>query len=537
MSVICCDSDGKQLEYLTQWDTNRIVKITGLNLSVAPAFHFFNANSKEAMVVSSRYVGTELVASIPNLILQEGLSIVLCLYEDDIATREGRTIYTVRIPVIPKPKPDDYTYLENIDYTSWTTLTNQAQAIIDNMQDVRFGVSDGYISVMTDGRNWVNLTPLSDLKGEPGTPGDKGDKGDRGTSILKVNSYPIANNNNGPFHLPKDVIESESGLEPNIGDIIEHSYFHYTIYSIYGNTVYFDNKVSIRGQIGDTGVSISEISEVNVTHTPGQFDTYRILMTDDSSFTFSVYNGMNGEGHGDMLSSVYDTHNKATDVFDYVDKKVNDVSELIKTSLDVSDFTETTPNATSTTTDDSITVYPTSLNTWEGVLSELVVEDGVKYKFSAHVSVPDNMAAAIQVLNSSETAKLSDSSVVTGEADLSIIFVGDPDEHHYLGLLSKTSSTGSAGVTFSNVEFSEISAVDNVARDIANSKLDANSPASQITQELVNKLISVEQGANKYVLPTASTSVLGGVKVGAGLGIDENGVLYLALEQAEGRSF
>lgn len=40
-----------------------------------------------------------------------------------------------------------------------------------------------------------------------------------------------------------------------------------------------------------------------------------------------------------------------------------------------------------------------------------------------------------------------------------------------------------------------------------------------------------------YTLPTASASVLGGVKVGTGLAIDENGVLSLSVSNASGVSF
>lgn len=40
-----------------------------------------------------------------------------------------------------------------------------------------------------------------------------------------------------------------------------------------------------------------------------------------------------------------------------------------------------------------------------------------------------------------------------------------------------------------------------------------------------------------YTLPKASTSVLGGVKVGTGLKIDENGVLSLNVSNASGVSF
>lgn len=48
------------------------------------------------------------------------------------------------------------------------------------------------------------------------------------------------------------------------------------------------------------------------------------------------------------------------------------------------------------------------------------------------------------------------------------------------------------------------------------------------TTDEKNKLSGVEVGANNYSLPTATTDVLGGVKVGNGLTVDENGVLSAA---------
>lgn len=50
--------------------------------------------------------------------------------------------------------------------------------------------------------------------------------------------------------------------------------------------------------------------------------------------------------------------------------------------------------------------------------------------------------------------------------------------------------------------------------------------SNDFTDTLLNKLNGIEAGANKYVLPTASSSVLGGVKVGSTLAI-ANGVLNL----------
>ena len=53
---------------------------------------------------------------------------------------------------------------------------------------------------------------------------------------------------------------------------------------------------------------------------------------------------------------------------------------------------------------------------------------------------------------------------------------------------------------------------------------------------IVNNVISAS-GGGSYELPMASASTLGGIKVGTGLSIDTNGVLSLALTNANGVSF
>lgn len=56
-----------------------------------------------------------------------------------------------------------------------------------------------------------------------------------------------------------------------------------------------------KGDQGVQGISVSALSEVTVTHTPGTYDTYRFSLVDGSTpagytQTFSVYNGQDGEG-------------------------------------------------------------------------------------------------------------------------------------------------------------------------------------------------------------------------------------------------
>ena len=80
-----------------------------------------------------------------------------------------------------------------------------------------------------------------------------------------------------------------------------------------------------KGDTGDDGNGIASITLKSGTHAAGTTDTYTITMTDGTTFDFSVYNGADGQGAGDMLKSVYDPNNKAQDVFQYVDDAVANV--------------------------------------------------------------------------------------------------------------------------------------------------------------------------------------------------------------------
>ena len=73
------------------------------------------------------------------------------------------------------------------------------------------------------------------------------------------------------------------------------------------------------GPQGATGNGISGIALKSGNHAPGTSDVYTITLTDGTTFDFTVYNGANGAGAGDMLASVYDPQGKRTDVYKYVD--------------------------------------------------------------------------------------------------------------------------------------------------------------------------------------------------------------------------
>lgn len=64
------------------------------------------------------------------------------------------------------------------------------------------------------------------------------------------------------------------------------------------------------GEKGDTGNGIVSITK---TGTQGLVDTYTILYTNGDTDTFTVTNGEDGAGAGDMKKSVYDNDNTIAD--------------------------------------------------------------------------------------------------------------------------------------------------------------------------------------------------------------------------------
>lgn len=62
------------------------------------------------------------------------------------------------------------------------------------------------------------------------------------------------------------------------------------------------------GPTGATGRGIASVVRTSGTGAPGTTDTYTITYSDATASAFSVYNGANGAGVGDMLTSAYDTN-------------------------------------------------------------------------------------------------------------------------------------------------------------------------------------------------------------------------------------
>ena len=91
---------------LYQWDINRVLSVTGLNLTVAPEIHFSNANTSRAIVKQATLKDFVVSVVIPNSLLQDPLPI-----KAHIGIYEGnafKVVEMIEIPVMPKKRPVDY---------------------------------------------------------------------------------------------------------------------------------------------------------------------------------------------------------------------------------------------------------------------------------------------------------------------------------------------------------------------------------------------------------------------------------------------
>lgn len=134
MSIICYDSERNLLERLYQWDVNQTISVTGINTLQSPVFHFCNQRSEVALVVVPDMVDGMLTAEIPNSLLKEPETLFVYIYYNT-GDDGRRTFYRVRVPVIPRQRPQNYSDTENVNFTSAEILDAQLVTLIASMAE------------------------------------------------------------------------------------------------------------------------------------------------------------------------------------------------------------------------------------------------------------------------------------------------------------------------------------------------------------------------------------------------------------------
>lgn len=85
---------------------------------------------------------------------------------------------------------------------------------------------------------------------------------------------------------------------------------------------------------GPQGASVTSVVKTSGTGAAGTTDTYTMYNSDGEAVgTFTVYNGTDGNGAGDMLKSVYDPDNKNTNIFAYADNVLSTAESYTNTAI------------------------------------------------------------------------------------------------------------------------------------------------------------------------------------------------------------
>ena len=159
--VTCLDAYGEIVNSFTQWDINQTLTVRDSGLTVAPAFHFCNKNSKEALVVvSTMDENGVLTVKVPNILLTEATPIIAYIYAY-INITSAKTLATIRIPVEKRAKPSEYEYVENIDMVSAIAIEQEVNSrIADLIKD------DSIVTTSTWSSDKINnmITTVQDNK-------------------------------------------------------------------------------------------------------------------------------------------------------------------------------------------------------------------------------------------------------------------------------------------------------------------------------------------------------------------------------------
>jgi len=124
------DKFGNEIEYLTRWDLNVNVQIHDFDYGIAPICHFATRYDNTSMTVTANLKDNIASVEIPNILLTETETIDMFVFLYDEETDSGRTLYTIRIPVRDKPKPDDYEYSDNYDIVQISVLKAEIEAFL-----------------------------------------------------------------------------------------------------------------------------------------------------------------------------------------------------------------------------------------------------------------------------------------------------------------------------------------------------------------------------------------------------------------------
>lgn len=111
----CMDSAGERLDKLTQYDTNRVIKVSGIEFDGTATlyFHFANKDMERAIVIEPEHEDDYYYTTIPNELLARPDVITIYFVAVSSGGDEVKTLHRISIPVEPRPKPIEYVFSDS----------------------------------------------------------------------------------------------------------------------------------------------------------------------------------------------------------------------------------------------------------------------------------------------------------------------------------------------------------------------------------------------------------------------------------------
>lgn len=126
----CYDRYGLPVTHMTQWDTNATLMIHNYKCDAAPIIHFSTDKSETSKTVWSTIEDGVVSMVVPNVLLLEPGVLDICVFQYDADSEDGHVVRRYKLPILAKPKPDDFEYVENTEVIELSTLGAKLEALV-----------------------------------------------------------------------------------------------------------------------------------------------------------------------------------------------------------------------------------------------------------------------------------------------------------------------------------------------------------------------------------------------------------------------
>lgn len=125
------DNNFVESENVWQWDYGQVLEIHGLALPPAIEIHFGIERGNSTITRIGSSLGGVTAVNIPNALLRQSRNLIVYIFVTSEGS--GKTEWWIRVPVFPRPKPDDWEDHDDNDnpfypaVESVTALTERAE--------------------------------------------------------------------------------------------------------------------------------------------------------------------------------------------------------------------------------------------------------------------------------------------------------------------------------------------------------------------------------------------------------------------------